>query len=133
MGNAAIKYICFEDVQQAMRDTFNATIINTLPISEQDCLIYATILGPNEETKINELLATNKHKKIVVYGRNCTDTSVVKKATQLQTLGFNDVCVYGGGLFEWLLLQDIYGKDEFRTTSNTKITNNKCFDILKYK
>jgi hypothetical protein len=31
-----------------------------------------------------------------------------------------------GGLFEWLMLQDIYGSDEFPTTK-------KELDILKYK
>jgi hypothetical protein len=36
------------------------------------------------------------------------------------------VFVYTGGLFEWLLLQDIYGKDEFPTTSDE-------LDILKYR
>ena len=34
--------------------------------------------------------------------------------------------IYIGGLFEWLLLQDIYGDDEFPTTT-------KIIDILKYK
>ena len=34
--------------------------------------------------------------------------------------------IYSGGLFEWLLLQDVYGKDEFPTMG--------CeLDILKYK
>ena len=62
----------------------------------------------------------------MVYGKNCADTTATKKAIQLRTLGFVNVCVYGGGLFEWLLLQDIYGKPEFKTTS-------KIVDILKYK
>jgi len=34
--------------------------------------------------------------------------------------------MYTGGLFEWLLLQDIYGKTEFPTTTN-------IIDLLKYK
>ena len=34
--------------------------------------------------------------------------------------------MYTGGIFEWLLLQDIYGKDEFPTTSEE-------LDILKYR
>jgi hypothetical protein len=34
--------------------------------------------------------------------------------------------MYLGGMFEWMLLQDIYGRDEFPTTS-------KVLDILKYK
>ena len=33
---------------------------------------------------------------------------------------------YPGGVFEWLLLQDIYGNDNFPTTK-------KELDILKYK
>ena len=41
-------------------------------------------------------------------------------------LGFKNIYVYPGGMFEWLLLQDIYGDDLFQTTS-------KIQDILKYK
>ena len=41
-------------------------------------------------------------------------------------LGFINVYIYLGGLFEWLLLQDIYGRDLFKTTKNE-------LDILKYK
>jgi len=36
------------------------------------------------------------------------------------------VYIYKGGLFEWMLLQDIYGEDEFPTTS-------KQMDILLYR
>jgi hypothetical protein len=48
------------------------------------------------------------------------------KCQQLQSLGFNKIYIYSGGLFEWMLLQDIYGKDLFQTTSIE-------VDILKYK
>ena len=41
-------------------------------------------------------------------------------------LGFQKVFIYQGGMFEWLLLQDIYGHKEFPTTK-------KILDILKYK
>ena len=41
-------------------------------------------------------------------------------------LGFCNVYVYPGGIFEWLCLQDIYGEKEFPTTS-------KELDILKFK
>ena len=37
-----------------------------------------------------------------------------------------NVYLYAGGLFEWLHLQDIYGKQEFPTTTY-------ILDILKYK
>ena len=37
---------------------------------------------------------------------------IIKRYKQLCGLGF-DACVYFGGLFEWLLLQEIYGISEF--------------------
>lgn len=123
MGNGtSIKYINFEEVINAP----TTVIINTLPISEQHCLIAGSIAGMDEELVINGLLKTNKGVQIIVYGKNCADVGVVKKAMQLKTIGFSNVCVYGGGLFEWLLLQDVYGKTEFRTTCNK-------VDLLKYK
>jgi hypothetical protein len=42
------------------------------------------------------------------------------------SLGFINIYLYNGGLFEWLLLQDIYGDDNFPTTK-------KNIDLLKYK
>ena len=50
----------------------------------------------------------------------------LKKQTQLKSLGFSQVYVYIGGMFEWLLLQDIYSQSEFPTTT-------KELDILKFK
>ena len=63
---------------------------------------------------------------IIVYGKNNTDDTAEKKYQQLIDLGFSNVYLYYGGLFEWLLLQDIYGETEFPTTK-------KVLDILKYK
>ena len=48
------------------------------------------------------------------------------KCKQITNLGFKYVYLYCGGLFEWLLLQEIYGREEFPTTNYT-------LDILKYK
>jgi hypothetical protein len=124
VGASSIKYINFEEVIRATSAT--TVIINTLTVSEQNCLIVGTVSALEEEVIINELLKTNKKIQIIVYGKNCADVGVIKKATQLQTIGFSNVCVYVGGLFEWLLLQDVYGKTEFRTTCNK-------VDLLKYK
>jgi len=125
MGNgiSAIRYINFESVQKFQT---SGVLINTLSATDQSCLIVGTIPAIDEETKINEFVCTNKKIDIVVYGKNSTDMSPINKATQLRTLGFTNVSVYIGGLFEWLLLQDIYGKTEFKTTSHV-------LDILKYK
>lgn len=129
MGNglSTIQYIGFEEMQIAV-SSGKSIIINTLPNTDQYCLIVGTILASEEETQMNDLLATNKKIQIIVYGKNCYDMGVIKKANQLKTLGFETVCIYGGGLFEWLLLQDVYGKTEFRTTTGTKNV-----DLLKYK
>jgi hypothetical protein len=87
-------------------------------------LIPGTISIKDEVDLINKHL--NKNIKIIIYGKNSNDNSIFKKYEQLLTLGFSSVYVYTGGLFEWLLLQDIYGTDEFPTTSDE-------LDILKYK
>ena len=81
-----------------------------------------------EENTVNELLSKYDYsgKRFIVYGRNANDGTAEIKCKQLETLGFSNVYLYSGGLFEWLLLQDIYGKEEFPTTSLQ-------LDILKYK
>ena len=126
MGNkVSIKKIGFEDVQFVIKHKKrHYVLINTLTITEQTCLIPGTIAVNNEEEIINKNL--NKNISIIIYGKNANDDSIFKKYEQLLTLGFNSVFVYTGGLFEWLLLQDIYGTEEFPTTSEE-------LDILKYR
>jgi len=63
---------------------------------------------------------------IVIYGKNSNEDNLVQKYSQLENLGFKNVYIYPGGLFEWLCLQDIYSDDLFPTTK-------KEIDILKYK
>ena len=77
---------------------------------------------------INDLLDQYLMKRIhiIVYGKNNTDDTVERKCHQLTGLGFSNVYVYYGGLFEWLLLQDIYGEPNFLTTK-------KMVDILLWK
>jgi rhodanese-related sulfurtransferase len=126
--NSPIKKINFEDIQYAIKNKERYILINTLPIEEQGCLIINTVTYHMEERIINELLNQYvlKDKIIIVYGRNANDDTVEKKYRQLISLGFIEVYMYIGGMFEWMLLQDIYGKDEFQTTA-------KVLDILKYK
>ena len=127
MGNSqSIIKINFEDIQMAYKQPDTYLLINTLSILEQNCLIKNTILATNEETVINNYAKINKAIKIILYGKHSNDESVHTKYAQLIKLGFNNVYIYPGGLFEWLLLQDIYGEDEFPCTS-------KQNDLLKYK
>ena len=67
-----------------------------------------------------------KDKKIIVYGKNNNDDKLFNKYQQLIGLGFTNVHIYIGGIFEWLLLQEVYGNEQFPTTSSE-------LDILKYK
>jgi Rhodanese-like domain len=128
MGNTqSTQKVNFEDIQTAIKNPNSYLLINTLPNSVQTCLIKNTVLAEREEELINQHLKNyNKNLKIILYGKNTNDPSVLKKYSQLTSLGFTNVYIYQGGLFEWLLLQDIYGTAEFPTTS-------KELDILKYK
>jgi len=129
MGNqsSSIQRLNFEDIQYANANTNKYIIINTLPISEQSCLIPNTIHFSNEESIINDLVSTiNNDKYIIIYGRNSNDMSIYDKYEQLTKLGFINIFIYPGGIFEWLCLQDIYSNELFPTTK-------KELDILKYK
>ncbi len=125
-----VEKIGFEEIKKAIenRSSIKYIIINTLSREEQTCLIKGTISCNDEEKIINDLMESYETKKIkiLIYGKNSCDLGIEKKYHQLQKLGFSDVFVYYGGLFEWLLLQDIYGFDEFPTTG-------KVIDILRYK
>lgn len=126
MGNTnSVKKINFEDMQDMITDK-NTVIVNTLDISKQNCLIKKTIPAGEEVEIINKLIKTNYANRVVIYGMNAADDSIVRKYNQLTGLGLINIVVYPGGLFEWLLLQDIYGTDSFPTTK-------KELDILKYK
>lgn len=120
--------VSFEDVQFAVQHNTEFVIINTLPTNEQQCLIRNTLSCQNEEKMMNDYIQQYDYRgpKFIIYGKNSSDDTVEKKCEQLLNLGFTNVYAYSGGMFEWLLLQDIYGKDEFPATS-------KMLDILKYK
>lgn len=119
--------IGFEDVLYGIHHNDQCMLINTMPNNLQDCLIQKTILINTEEQTINQLINQNKFQtKIILYGKNSSDDTCDKKYKQLCDLGFSEVYIYVGGMFEWLLLQDIYSNKEFPTTS-------KINDILLYK
>jgi hypothetical protein len=81
-----------------------------------------------EEKLINDLLDKFDFntRTFLIYGKNTNDNSVDNKYNQLRGLGFSNIYIYPGGLFEWLLLQDIYGNKEFPT-------NGRELDILKHR
>lgn len=129
MGNAqsSAQKINYEDIQYVLKNPESHVLINTLNESEQTCLIPNTININQEEEIVNRLIKNgNKNVKIIIYGKNCNDDKLYKKYSQLISLGFHSVYIYTGGMFEWLLLQDIYSSSEFPTTK-------KELDLLLFK
>ena len=126
MGNtfSKVNRMNFEDIQEAIKNKSDYILINTLPASEQNILIMNTIKA-DDEIRVVET-AIKAKKIIIIYGRNNSDQSIFDKYTQILRLGHTKLYLYMGGIFEWLLLQDIYGDDQFKTTSRE-------LDILKYK
>ena len=120
--------INFDTMKYAIQQPDRFIIINVLPLHEQDCLIYGTIEAQQEEYILNQMIQsiTTPDKKIIVYGKHCNDGAIDTKIDQLQNLGLTEIFIYRGGLFEWMLLQDIYGDAEFSTTK-------KVLDLLRFK
>jgi len=128
MGNSmsATRTINFEDIQFAIQDKEKTLIINTLDAHMQSCLIAGTLAIDDEVEVLNAMLKKNTDIRVIIYGMNASDKACMKKYEQLLKLGFYNVFIYMGGMFEWLLLQDVYGAELFPTTA-TKV------DLLKYK
>lgn len=132
MGNqpsSSIRKANYEDIQSiasAMTPPMHTYLINVLPANMQDCLIKNTVDAKNEEALVNRLLGEASSACIIVYGKNSSDVLAYHKYEQLLKLGFGNVAIYTGGLFEWLMLQDIYGDEFFKTTKRE-------LDILKFK
>jgi len=126
-GSISLNKINFEDMK-SMVSNGNDIIISTLPVQRQDCLLCGTLSASREVAVLNETLTQGNPSgiRVVIYGENSSDDTVVPKCEQLIKLGFADIYIYVGGLFEWLLLQDIYGFELFPTTSIES-------DLLKFK
>ena len=124
MGNeqSCINKVNFEDIKKVDKNDY--ILINTLHSSNQQCLIVNTIPIDKEVQVVEH--AIKQKKTIIIYGKNTKDNTIYKKYNQLVSMGHKNTYLYCGGLFEWLLLQDIYGGEQFKTTSNQ-------LDILKYK
>jgi hypothetical protein len=120
------KKVNYEDIQNIIKGRMSGILLlNSLDLNEQKCLIPNTLDAHREEEKINSVIR-NLDTKIIIYGKNTSDKNLEKKYLKLIEIGFANIYIYPGGLFEWLCLQDIYGRDDFPTTSDE-------LDILKYK
>ena len=119
----------FEDIKKVIVCKSHL-LINTLTSQEQTVLIKGTVNINDEENVINEILSNYMvpDKPVILYGKNCCDNSVETKFEQIQNLGIKEVSIYYGGLFEWLLLSELYGNEEFPLT-----TDGAKLDIQKFR
>jgi hypothetical protein len=63
---------------------------------------------------------------MIVYGMHACDPTPETKHAQLRALGFSRAVIYPGGMFEYLLLQDVFGATMFPTRGRE-------LDILRYR
>ena len=132
MGNqvSLIPKVSYEDLQMVVYRNLNVQhstlIINTLPPSLQHCLIKTTVDIRFEERVVNSFIKARPNIMIIVYGKNSNDITILHKYEQLVKLGFTNVHIYTGGIFEWMLLYEIYGKELFKITKYE-------IDILRYR
>lgn len=120
MGNqvSLVPKVSYEDIQMVVYRNINIAysvlLINTLPERMQHCLILSTIDFRQEEQIINDCITNNPNIMIIVYGKNSNDITILHKYEQLVKLGFTNVYIYTGGIFEWMILYEIYGKELFK-------------------
>ena len=132
MGNqvSLVPKVSYEDIQMVVyRNSHiqhSTLIINTLPPTLQHCLIKTTLDIRFEERIVNTFIEKNPNIMIIIYGKNSNDITILHKYEQLVKLGFTNVYIYTGGIFEWMLLHEIYGKDLFQITRYE-------IDILRYR
>ena len=120
-------HINYEELQSKIGTSI--ILLNTLSSEDQKYLIKGTLNAMYEIGIMNEQLKKNKNVEIIIYGKDHYDIYVIKKYNQLKKLGFKNVSIYFGGLFEWALLQDIYGSSNFQTDGQIK----DPLQITKYK
>ena len=127
MGNAEshIKTANFDNIKYDKH-----LLIHVMDEKDQSLLIKGTLTIEDEIETLNSVLSASKQRetRIIIYGKNTDDYGkVMRRYKQLCGLGF-DASVYFGGLFEWLLLQEIYGISEFPIEKRGSATT----DVLKY-
>ena len=132
MGNqvSLVPKVSYEDIQMVVYRNLHVRhttlLINTLPACLQHCLIKTTLDIRFEERVVNSMIHKSPDIMIIVYGKNSNDITILHKYDQLVKLGFTNVHIYTGGIFEWMLLHEIYGKELFKITKYD-------IDILRYR
>ena len=111
MGNI---YSSFETIHFKELQTLIGTdilLLNTLSQHHQSYLIFGTLCASKETDQMNFYLKNNRSIEIILYGKDHLDRTMIEKYNQLKQLGFTRIRIYFGGLFEWALLQEVYGSN----------------------
>jgi hypothetical protein len=120
MGNRALEKANFDEVASRNKTTI---LINVLSEAEQGVLIRGTVPCSDEVAEVENAIA--QRDTILVYGMNCHDERIFAKYQQIKKLGGKPK-VYVGGLFEWMLLNEIYGNERFPLSTDQ-------FDLYQYR
>ena len=128
MGNVqSLAKVTYEYVKEIVTNQSPVFLLCTLKRDKERFAIVRTIGIDNEEDCINQLINKRQYNTtIVIYGENMYDPTVISKYKQLKQIGFINCYIYFGGLFEWFLLQDVYGCEMF-PTKNTPL--NGCLQF----
>lgn len=90
--------------------------------------IVGTLSSDEEERRIQSLVNIGKGSKgqcIVYYGLNSTDQAPDIQAQKLREYGLDALC-YRGGLLEWSLLSEVFGKDAYGLQHVTGSRTEQC-------
>ena len=124
-------YANYCSIQHAIK--LEKTIIHIMNIADETILIKGTLTAEQEVQRINAWINDIEHtanNDIFIYGYSNADfNKLLQRQKQLNGLGFKNVHIYFGGMFEWLLLRDVYGADEFPVDGLIK---GAALDILRY-
>ncbi len=124
-------YVTYCTIQQAIK--LGKTIIHIMNIGDETILIKGTLTAEQEVQRINTWINDIEHtanNDIFIYGYSDSDfNKLLQRQKQLNGLGFKRVYIYLGGMFEWLLLRDVYSADEFPVDGLIK---GAALDILRY-
>lgn len=133
ISSGSIQKIGFDDVLFCMEHPENHILINTLPSNQQNSLIKGTLCFEKEEDTVNSIIENGEMNRyiFVIYGKNTTDETIERKYRQLKSFGIANVYVYCGGLFEWFLLRETFGKEMFKMERDEN--TNEMTDLLQWK
>ncbi len=125
-------YVNCSFVHNAVLSSNPTILIHAMKIEDEHILIHKTLTATEEVDKINLLISEhNFEQNIIIYGYSHMDLqALLLKKQKLHAYGFDNVFIYLGGMFEWLLLRDVYGEIEFPVDGLAK--GSVFLDILKY-